>query len=65
MNKPTSESCAFSIAQFCAAYGFSRAAFYNLDKAGKAPATLNIGRRRLITKAAAEAWEKAMTSASA
>ncbi len=65
MNKSTPESRAFSIAQFCAAYGISRAAFYNLQRDGKAPSTLNVGRRRLITKAAAEVWEKAMTSASA
>jgi predicted DNA-binding transcriptional regulator AlpA len=51
---------AFSIPEFCESYGFSRASFYNLDAQGKAPATINIGRRRLITDSAAQAWELAM-----
>ena len=51
---------ALSIAQFCLAYGISRAMFYNLDKLGTAPATINVGRRRLITNAAEDTWLAAM-----
>lgn len=72
MSKPTAkpqsnppvETRAFSIAQFCQAYGISRASFYNLKKSGNAPAILNVGRRKLITTSASEAWAVAMTTAS-
>jgi len=60
----TVETRAFSIAQFCQAYGISRATFYNLKKANNAPATIQVGRRPLITTAAAETWEAAMTASS-
>lgn len=64
--KPTTvETRAYSIAQFCQAYCISRASFYNLKKSGNAPAILNVGRRTLITNAAAESWEAAMTTATA
>ncbi|NBQ67731.1 MAG: hypothetical protein EBU46_02420 [Nitrosomonadaceae bacterium] len=71
MNKLTATPCslsvekrALSIAQFCQAYGISRASFYNLKKSGNAPAILNVGRRSLITITAAETWAAAMTMAS-
>lgn len=64
-NNPPVETRALSIAQFCQAYGISRASFYNLKKSGNAPAILNVGRRPLITNAAAESWEAAMTTTSA
>lgn len=65
MNKPAAvETRAFSIAQFCQAYGISRATFYNLKKSGNAPAILNVGRRKLITTSASEAWAVAMTTTS-
>lgn len=64
-NTPPVETRALSIARFCEAYGISRASFYNLKKNGNAPAILNVGRRSLITNAAAVAWEAAMTAASA
>ncbi|MCB1984111.1 MAG: hypothetical protein H6936_17150 [Burkholderiales bacterium] len=70
MNKPVAtpnnllvEKRALSITQFCSAYGISRASYYNLQKSGNAPATLNVGRRRLITTDAAEAWANKMTIA--
>ena len=47
---------AFSIAAFCKIYGISRALFYKLQKDGKAPRTFNLGRRVLISKAAAHDW---------
>jgi len=65
MHQPTTEQRALSIAQFCQAYGISRATYYNLAKAGNAPAILKIGRRSIITNDAAKSWETAMTKASA
>lgn len=64
MNKQAAiiETRAYSIDQFCRAYGISRATFYNLKKDGKAPAVLNVGRRPLITIPAADAWEVAMAA---
>ena len=53
-----------SIIEFCESYGISRASFYNLDAQGKAPATINVGRRRLITDSAAQAWEVSMSESS-
>ena len=54
-----------SIPQWCSSYNISRATFYNLAKNGKAPATINLGRRRLITNAASQEWEAAMAKSSA
>jgi hypothetical protein len=46
----------FSIAQWCQHHGISVSFFYKLDAVGKAPATKRLGRRRIITQAADEAW---------
>lgn len=48
---------AISISQFCRNYGISRGTFYNLEKASKAPRTLQLGRRRVIPVAAVREWE--------
>lgn len=65
MNKSASaETRALSIAQFCQAYGISRASYYNLIKSGNAPAFFKVGRRTLISVDAVESWTAAMTSAS-
>jgi predicted DNA-binding transcriptional regulator AlpA len=55
---------AVSIAEFCAAHSICRATFYNLVKRGLAPVTLPVGRRRLISAEAAEAWRRRMEAAS-
>lgn len=72
MSKSTATPCSFSvekralsIAEFCQAYGISRASFYNLKKSGNAPAILHVGRRSLISITAAETWAVSMTVASA
>lgn len=39
---------AFSVAEFCAAYGISRDDFNDLRKAGRAPTIMKVGRRVLI-----------------
>jgi predicted DNA-binding transcriptional regulator AlpA len=45
-----------SVAQFCARHCISRAQFYQLLKAGLAPKTFFVGRRRFITVDAAREW---------
>ena len=40
---------AYSISEFCADHGISRAGFYNLIKSGKGPRLMKIGTRRLIS----------------
>ncbi|MFM2045552.1 MAG: Helix-turn-helix domain [Pseudomonadota bacterium] len=59
---PTSpaEPSAYSIQGFCARYGISRTLFYALLRTGEGPATVKIGRRRLIARQAAEAWFRAL-----
>jgi predicted DNA-binding transcriptional regulator AlpA len=54
---------AFSIAEFCALHGISRATFYNLKKAGKAPREMEVLGRRLISDEAAAQWRQQMTAA--
>ena len=51
---------AVSISTFCKAHGISRAHFYNLMKRGKAPRTLIVGRRRLVSVEAAAEWRRSM-----
>ncbi|NCC61987.1 MAG: transcriptional regulator [Verrucomicrobiae bacterium] len=51
---------ALSINTFCKTYGISRSLFYKLDKAGKAPRTMTVGRRRLISAEAAQEWRERM-----
>jgi hypothetical protein len=49
-----------SIDAFCKAHSISRATFYNLKGRGKAPKTLVVGRRRLVSHEAAAAWRRSM-----
>jgi predicted DNA-binding transcriptional regulator AlpA len=51
---------AVSIDAFCKAHSISRATFYNLMKRGKAPKTLVVGRRRLVSDEAAVEWRRSM-----
>jgi predicted DNA-binding transcriptional regulator AlpA len=51
---------ALSIDAFCKAHSISRATFYNLRKRGKAPKTLVVGRRRLISDEASATWRRSM-----
>jgi len=51
------EMQATSISNFCRNYGISRGTFYNLEKVGKAPRTLQLGRRRVIPVASIREWE--------
>ena len=56
---------AFSIQQFCERHNLPRSSYYKLLKDGKAPAIMRVGRRRLITAEAAQAWRERMTKLSA
>jgi len=49
-----------SIADFCKANGISQSFFYKLMKQGKAPKTMQVGKRRLISAEAAQEWRKSM-----
>jgi predicted DNA-binding transcriptional regulator AlpA len=55
----------FSIAQWCQHHGLSGSYFYKLQKAGRAPVTINIGRRRLVSSKADQDWVRANEHASA
>lgn len=50
------EKKAYSVDEFCAAYGICKTHFYKLIKANKGPKTTKIGRRTLISMQAAERW---------
>ena len=49
----------YSIEQWCRHRGISVSFFYKLRKAGTAPATQKIGRRRVVTFEADEIWAAA------
>lgn len=52
---------AFSIAEFCQLHSISRTHFYQLEKTGKGPATMSLGRRVLISAEAAAEWRDRMS----
>ena len=54
---------AYSILEFCQAYGLGRSTFYRLQAAGLAPRMLAVGRRRLVTCEAADEWRRRLESA--
>jgi predicted DNA-binding transcriptional regulator AlpA len=47
---------AFTIQEFCKAYGISRALYYKLLKAGEGPRIAKIGSKTLISDEAAAKW---------
>lgn len=55
---------AFSVSEFCACHGISRALFYLLQKAGNAPVVMRVGGRVLISAESAEAWRRRMEAGS-
>ena len=63
--KPVSadaNSLAMSIAEFCRLHGISEDFYYKLarQKDGRAPATMKIGGRTLISTESAKAWREKM-----
>lgn len=53
---------AMSIPEFCHRHRISRYCFYDLLKRGKAPRSMKVGRRRIISKEAAAEWRRQMES---
>jgi hypothetical protein len=56
---------AYSIDEFCKAYRISKATLFREWKRGRGPEVKKVGRRSLITVAAAEAWERGGDEAAA
>lgn len=56
---------AYSILEFCRAHGLGRSTFYRLQADGHAPRIMAVGRRRLITREAADEWRRRMEQADA
>lgn len=56
----TTPQTAQSVSDFCHAHSISRSLFYKLQREGKAPKVLKIGRRTLITTEAAAEWRQSM-----
>jgi hypothetical protein len=55
------EPQAFSISEFCEVHGISRGLYYKLEAEGRAPAAMEVNRRRLISKEEAARWREMMT----
>jgi hypothetical protein len=60
----TGRAC-YSIKEFCAAHTISLAMFYKLRASGKAPRTMSVGTRSLISFEAAAEWRRACESEAA
>lgn len=50
----------FTVSEFCDQYRISKVHYYALKKRGEGPTELELGRRRIITPGAAQAWEQRM-----
>lgn len=48
----------WSINEWCTIRGIGRSSFYELDKIGKAPLTLRLLNRRIITAEADDRWRR-------
>lgn len=53
---------AYTIDSFCELHSISKSFFYKLIKQGKAPKTMKVGKRILISSDAAQTWRKSMES---
>ena len=51
---------AYSVSEFCREHNISRGLFYNLRRAGRGPRVMKIGRRTLVSHAAAEEWRQSI-----
>ena len=56
--QPTQSAC--TIAEFCASHRISRTHLHNLQKAGKGPRIMKVGKRVLISMDAAADWRRAL-----
>jgi hypothetical protein len=53
---------AYSVAEFCAAHGFTRVLFYRILANGQGPKIFKAGTRTLISVEAATEWRRQMES---
>jgi predicted DNA-binding transcriptional regulator AlpA len=58
----TSKAC-YLIDEFCSAHAISRAMFYKLRANGRAPRTMSVGSRALISYEAAADWRRSCENA--
>ena len=58
------ERAAYTIGEFCESHGFSRAHYYNLKTAGKAPDEIRALGKILITQGSATKWRKRIAALS-
>ena len=54
---------AYTISEFCRAHRISQSKYYALKNLGLGPVEMQVGRRRLISCEAAEAWRRAREAA--
>ena len=54
---------ALTIPEFCRSHGISQAFYYELQKDGRGPRTMHVGRRRLISVEEARRWREQRTAA--
>lgn len=59
---PPPPTLALTIRQFCASHNISEAFYYELQKHGKGPRTMQVGRRRLISLEEAKHWRELNTT---
>lgn len=56
MEEGAEQKLAHSVDEFCALIGISRRKFYGMLKNGEGPATMTVGRRRLVRAETAQEW---------
>ena len=61
---PPPPTLALTIPEFCSSHNISEAFYYELQKHGKGPRTMHVGRRRLISVEEARRWRDARTAKS-
>ena len=49
---------ALSVEAWCRTYGIGKNSFYKMLRQGNGPATIKIGRRRIISNEASTAWQR-------
>ncbi|MEM5312752.1 hypothetical protein [Paraburkholderia sp. JHI869] len=57
---PTDEHGAFTLAEFCQRYRLNRVTLFRLRRAGLGPEEIHAGRKVLISRRSALAWEAMM-----
>jgi excisionase family DNA binding protein len=53
------ERLTYTVAEFCAAMRISQTTYRKLRREGHGPAEMHVGKKPLITRAAAQAWMEA------